>query len=173
MKFKGITIRKLSLKDIQKAKKFKDFDDLLIEEDLKIRRDKKISLKEGVDRLKNNLKDIKKKNLVFLMAEHDNKIVGTISIKLEKGKQKHVGGLGITIAKDYRGIGLGNYLMTEIIKLAKKNLKPKMIKLSVYVTNKPAVRLYEKQGFKKVAVIPKQFKHKGRFIDEVVMVLEL
>ncbi len=172
-KFKNITIKSLSSKDLKQAKKFKDFNDLLIGEDLKIRRNKKISLEEIVDKLKNNLKNIKKKNSVFLIAEHDNKIVGATSVGLNSGKKDHVGEFGITILKDYRGIGLGKTLMTEVIKLAKKKLKIKIIRLSVYSINKPAIKLYQKQGFKKVAVIPKQYKHKGRLIDENVMIKEL
>jgi len=82
---------------------------------------------------------------------------------------------GITIRKDYRRIGLGNYLMKEIIKLAKKELKPKpkIIRLSVFSNNKPAINLYKKHGFKKVAVIPDQLQYKGRLVDQAVMLLYL
>ncbi len=72
-------------------------------------------------------------------------------------------------------MGLGALLMKEIIKLAKKELRPrpKIIRLSVFQANISAIKLYEKIGFKKAAQIPKQFYYKGKFIDEMVMLLEL
>lgn len=65
--------------------------------------------------------------------------------------------------------------MRETIKLAKKELKPKprIIRLSVFANNKPAIGLYRKIGFKKVASVPKQLQYKGRLIDEIIMLLYL
>jgi len=98
-----------------------------------------------------------------------------VQIELGKERQNHVGGLGISIRNGYRGIGLGEYLMKEIIKLTKKELKPKpkIIRLSVLPNNKPAIGLYKKCGFKKVAAVPKQMQYKGKLLDEIVMLLDL
>ena len=65
--------------------------------------------------------------------------------------------------------------MSEIIKLAKKKLKPrlKFIRLGVYPNNKPALALYRKFGFKKAAKIPKQIQYKGKLLDEIIMLKEL
>jgi len=172
---KNIKIRFLQSGDIEKAKKFQDFFNSLIEEDVRINRNKKHSLREGKAYLKNILEQVNKRQQVFLLAECENNIVGTTGISLRQGRQSHIGGLGITIRKNYRGIGLGSYLMKEIIKLAKKELKPKpeIIRLSVFPDNKPAINLYKKNGFKKVARIPKQFQYKGRLGDEIIMLLYL
>jgi ribosomal protein S18 acetylase RimI-like enzyme len=86
------------------------------------------------------------------------------------GRQNHVGNLEICIRDSYRGIGLGKYLTKKIIGLAKKNLRPKFIRLSgVFSTNKLALALYKKLGFKKVARIPKQINYKGKLLDEIIM----
>ncbi|MDD5606780.1 MAG: GNAT family N-acetyltransferase [Candidatus Pacebacteria bacterium] len=173
MKFKGIIIRKLSQKDLKQVKKFQIFINSLIQEKAQISLNKKLTLRQETDWLKNSLKQIKQKKLVFLIAEHNNEIIGTTGINLNTGRKEHVGGFGIMISKDCRGIGLGNFLMTEIIKLAKKKLKSKIIRLSVFSINKPAISLYKKQGFKKVATIPKQLQYKGKLINEIVMILGL
>lgn len=172
---KKITIRPFSRKDIYSPKKFQDFINSLIEEDAMIKWNRKVSLKEEIDWLKNTIKDIKRHKRVFLTAENDEIVVGTVQIALNRGRQNHVGNLGVIIRKDYRGIGLGKYLMAEIIKLARKELKPKpkIIRLSVFPTNKPAIRLYKKYGFKKVALVPNQFKYKGKLYDEMIMLLTL
>jgi len=170
-----IIVRSLSQKDLKQAKKFQFFINSLVKENVQIKINKKKSLKEELDWLKEYLAKIKKKRVVFLVAEHNNQIVGSTGIELSRGKREHVGEFGISILKDYRGIGLGKYLMSEVIKLAKRELKPKpkIIRLSVFSTNKPAISLYKKMGFKMVAKIPKQINHKGRLIDEVIMLLYL
>jgi len=87
-------------------------------------------------------------------------------------RQSHVGEFGISVRKEYRGIGLGKYLMKTTLKLAKKRLKAKIIRLSVFENNRVAQNLYKKFGFKKVAKIPKQIQYKRKLISEIVMVLE-
>ncbi len=172
---KKIKIRKPTRKDLKDVKKFMIFVNSLVDEGAKILKNKKVSLKEEKEWLEKLLKNIKKKKKVFLMAEVDNIIVGIVSIVLSQGCKEHVGEFGILIKKDYRGIGLGKYLMKEIIKLAKKELKPspKIIRLSVHLTNKIAINLYKKYDFKKVAVIPKQIKHGDKLINEIIMLLYL
>ena len=59
--------------------------------------------------------------------------------------------------------------MSKILKLAKTKLKPKIIKLGAFSTNKIAISLYKKMGFKKVAIIPKQINFNNKLIDEIVM----
>ena len=105
------------------------------------------------------------------MAECNNKIIGATDIELDRWRRNHIGKFGITIIQGYRGIGLGKHLMSEVIKLAKKELKPspKIIQLEVYTNNKPAIALYKKMGFKIVAKLPKQIQWKGKLIDELVM----
>jgi len=170
-----IKIRKLSQRDLRNVKKFQEFINSLTEEQVKILMNKNLSLKEEEKWLEEKLNKIKSHKKTFLVAEYNNIVVGTTGIELGIGRKNHIGNFGITIRKGYRGIGLGKYLMGEIIKLAKKELKPKpkIIRLSVFATNKPAIGLYKKYGFKKVAIIPKQLKYNGKLFNEVIMLLEL
>jgi len=170
---KKIIIRKLSNGDLKNVKKFQDFINSFVEEDAQILYNKKFSLKEEKNWLKEQLQNIKNHKTVFLMAQDHNKVIGTTGIDLHRGREAHVGEFGITIRNGYRGIGLGKYLMKEIIKLAKKELKPKIIRLSVFPTNKAAIGLYKKLGFKKVAKISKQIQYKGKLVDEIIMLLKV
>lgn len=168
---KKITIRMATKSDLKNAKKFQNFINSLIEEDAKLLMNKKATLKGEKEFLERMLKGIKDKTRVYLVAECDDKIVGATSIELDRWRRNHIGKFGITIVHGYRGMGLGKYLMSEVIKLAKKDLipKPKIIQLEVYINNKPAINLYKKMGFRIVAKIPKQIQYKGKLINEFVM----
>ena len=170
---KKITIRQLSKSDLKNVKLFRDFINSFVDEDAQIMMNEKISVKGEEKWFKDKLEYIKKKKAVFLVAEHGGAIVGTTGIDLRIWRQSHIGEFGITIKKGYRGIGLGTCLMKEIIRLAKKELKPKtkVFRLSVFPTNKPAIALYGKMGFKVVAEIPRQIQYKGRLISEIIMLL--
>lgn len=172
--FKGkkITIRNISEEDFKNVQKFKDFVDSLVEEQAKVSMKKRVSLEEEKRWIERKMKGIENLKEVFLLAECEDKIVGTTGITLEKDRRDHIGGFGITIRKGYRRIGLGKYLMNEILKKAKKELKPrpKIIRLSVFLSNKPAIALYKKIGFKTVAKIPKQLQYKGKLEGEGIMI---
>jgi len=172
---KKIKIREISKRDLKNVKKFQNFINSLVEEGAMVQMNKKVGLKEEKDWLKEKLNQIKKKREVALIAEDEDKIVGNTQIRLNWARHEHIGDFGTAIREGYRRIGLGTYLTKEIIKLAKKELKsrPKIIRLSAYVTNKPAIAFYKKLGFKEVARIPKQGKIKGKLVAEVIMLLEL
>lgn len=172
---KKITIRKLSNKDLKQPEKFQDFLNSLIEEDAMILMNTERTKKEEFEWLKSKLSKIRKKKEVALIAVCDGMIVGKTSITLESQRKSHIGGFGIGVKQGYRGIGLGEFLMKEIIKLAKKELKPKpkIIQMDAFFNNKPARRLYKKMGFKEVAIVPKEYQLKGQLTSSVIMVLEI
>ena len=130
---KKIIIRKAVKSDLKNAERFQVFINSLIEEEAKLLMNKKLTLKEEKEFLEKKLKGTKTKTKIYLVAECDNKIVGATSIELDRCRKNHIGGFGITIIQGYRGMGLGKYLMSEVIRLAKKELnpKPKMIQLEV------------------------------------------
>jgi ribosomal protein S18 acetylase RimI-like enzyme len=175
--FKGkkITIRKLSSRGLKIVPQWVRYINGLIEEDIYLLVQKKYTLAGERDWLRGELKKIKARREVILVAETDKKIVGTAAISLLSGKQSHVGLFGISISKDYRRMGLGDFLINKIISLAKKEIKPapKMIYLCVFAENQIARDLYKKTGFKEVARIPNHLMHKGQLMDEIIMQLYL
>ncbi|HUW71904.1 MAG TPA: GNAT family N-acetyltransferase [Candidatus Humimicrobiaceae bacterium] len=172
---KKITIRKFSKKDLRKVKKFQALINSLIKEKALVNFNKKFSFEQEKKWLEEQFKKMESHKSVYLIAETNNMVAGSTQIYLNEGRGEHVGNFGIIIRKGYRGIGLGSYLTGEVIKLAKKELKPKpkIIKLDVFPINKPAIALYKKYNFKKVAVIPKQREYLGKLYDEIIMLLYL
>lgn len=132
---------------------------------------KRLTVKEERDFLERMLRGAKTGTATYLFAECDGQIVGSTDVELGNWAKNHIGTFGIIIRNGFRGIGLGKHLMSEVIELSKKQLKPKpkIIQLEVFAINKPAVSLYKKMGFKIVAKLPKQRQWKGKLMDELVM----
>ncbi len=77
--------------------------------------------------------------------------------------------ISIAVLEAHRGKGLGSKLLENTIMAAKRHNADSVF-LEVRVSNKPAIRLYEKFGFKKVRII-REYYRDGE--DAYVMVLEL
>jgi len=77
--------------------------------------------------------------------------------------------ISIAVLEPHRGKGLGSKLLENTI-LAAKRHNADSVFLEVRVSNEPAIRLYEKFGFKKVRII-REYYRDGE--DAYVMVLKL
>ena len=168
---KKITIRTIKRADRKNARKFLLFINSLVAEEAKILMNTKATLKDEFAYLDKVIKGAKDKKSIHVIAEYDGKIVGNTSIELNPFRRNHSAKFAIAISDGYRRLGLGTLLTSEVIKLAKKELKPgpKIIQLEVYSNNLPAINLYKKMGFKIVAKIPDQIQWKGKLIDEYIM----
>ena len=175
--FKGkkIIVRPLAQKDIALAKELRDYFNELIAEDAKILMKNKKTLADAREWVNDRLKKMRRRKVVCLLAQNNKQIVGLAILTLGKERQNHIAVLSINVRDGFRRIGLGNYLIQQVIKLAKAKLKPrpKIIQLKVFANNWPAVNLYQKLGFRKAALVPKQIQYKGKLINEYVMLLEV
>lgn len=113
--------------------------------------------------------DIKKKKYIYLIAEHDGKIIGSTTVgKKFSEVEQHIGDYGISILQDYTGIGIGTKLTENILRLAKE-MKIEILEMSVYGENKVAQGLHKKMGFTVVGKIPHGIKRKGKYMDNIIM----
>lgn len=83
-------------------------------------------------------------------------------------KLAHQCEFGIIIGKDYRSMGLGTYLMSSILHLAKEKFKIELIHLQVYAEN-PAMNLYRKFGFKEFGRQNAWIKEKDHYDGRIFM----
>lgn len=164
-------MRTLKQNDLLRAKEYMDSVNGIIEEDDYIYTNKKQTLKETKKYLTNMLKASLKKETIAIVAEIEKKIAGFADISSKKFRENHVAVIGITIGREYRGIGLGSQvllaLMAEGIRKLKE--KPKIIELEVFETNKNAQIVYQKLGFKKVAELPNRVQRRRKLITKIIM----
>jgi len=175
-KDKEIRIRYLIEEDVERANKFNRFaNELAKDETAFISNDIEQILETQDFQVSERLKEINEKRAIVLIAENNNNsIIGRASITPKVGLAGHIGLLEVHILKGYRGLGLGRYLMTEILKLSKKKLdKINMVRLSVFSNNEVAISLSKKMGFKKIVRIPQQVASNGMVADEIIMLKEV
>jgi putative acetyltransferase len=113
-------------------------------------------------------------NLIAIVAFYKDKIVGHAQIfKFPNPRRKGTGNLIIYLHQDFHNVGLGTAMLTKLIELAKEEGLHR-VGLDVIADNKPAIRLYQKFGFK-VEGVKKEayFGEDGKYHDELVMGLIL
>ena len=114
-------------------------------------------------------------NEIEIIALVDGKVAGTAGIDAigTKYKLKHRAEFGISVAREYWGLGLGTALTNACIKCAKE-AGYEQLELDAVADNKQAISLYEKAGFVEFGRNPKGFKSKFSGYQELVyMRLEL
>ncbi len=111
----------------------------------------------------------KQENALFILAEVDGKIIGNINFTGGKRpRMQHVGAFGISVLKEYWGMGLGQELIAHMIHWAKEHGIRK-INLAVRTDNDKGVHLYKKMGFKEEGVSEREQCVKGIFYDCILM----
>ncbi len=83
-------------------------------------------------------------------------------------KQCHTCLFSIIVQGNMRGKGIGKQLLECLMKHAKEKFKIEILHLEVYDGN-PAIRLYEKLGFKEFGRQSRFIKENGKYIAKVFM----
>ncbi len=120
--------------------------------------------------IRGRIQGIRRNRLVMLSAVVDGVVKGNCDVDRQGWKKSHRALLGVLIAKDLRGKGIGEELMRRTISLAERRLKGvEFIDLFVFDYNRRAKNLYSKLGFVEIARIPKGVKEGSRYYDELLM----
>jgi GNAT superfamily N-acetyltransferase len=80
--------------------------------------------------------------------------------------------LGIAIAKNWRGKGIGHMLLEELIIRSEQKWNPKNIYLHIVSSNKKARQLYESLGFLQIVQLPQWFEYNTMYLDEYILILD-
>lgn len=114
-------------------------------------------------------------NEIEMLAEVDGRIVGSAGISAvgSKYKVRHRAEFGISVAKDFWGLGIGRTLTAACIECARK-AGYVQLELNVVAENERAAEMYKKFGFVEFGRNPKAFNSRVSGFQEVIyMRLEL
>jgi len=119
---------------------------------------------EGLDRAPNG----------FLLVADAKGIVGALSVEGGRYRKiRHVGEVGVSVAREWRGQGVGRLLMEAAIAAARASPDLRRLSLRVFASNTPALRLYETLGFQVEGRRPGHVRIRGRDEDVLLMGLPL
>jgi putative acetyltransferase len=104
-----------------------------------------------------------------LVALAEGRIVGALSVVRDPGPvTRHVASLGMSVAKGWRGRGVGSGLLAEALRWARWAGVEK-ISLTVYPDNDAARALYRKFGFVEEGRLSGHTRRSSEYQDEIVM----
>lgn len=114
-------------------------------------------------------------NGLFLVAENESgDVIGALSCKGGAfDADAHTTELGVYVAKDERGHGVGNALLSRAVAWAKASPLVERVELEVFAGNARAIHLYEKYGFEREGVKRRKYYRGGVPVDMWVMALLL
>lgn len=111
---------------------------------------------------------------LYLLAEIEGEIVGTLTFSTEKRPRlQHGGEFGMSVLQKYWHLGIGAQMLTTFIAWARQTHLIRKINLRVRVDNFPAIHLYEKHGFVREGRRTREIYLHGQFIDVLLMGLPI
>ena len=114
----------------------------------------------------------KSANEIEIIALVDGKVVGTAGIEAvgTKFKVRHRAEFGISILREYWGLGLGKALTAACVQCAKE-AGYLQLELNVVAANERAVALYRDMGFKEYGRNPIGFNSRTNGFQELIYML--
>ena len=107
---------------------------------------------------------------LVIVAESDDGLIGELSAF---GRAGHAANIGMSVAKEWRGRGVGTALMQACVEWARASDVHKL-GLQVWPHNEAALRLYERFGFQREGVLRSHYRRQnGELWDAIVMGLLL
>ncbi|HXD04433.1 MAG TPA: GNAT family N-acetyltransferase [Burkholderiaceae bacterium] len=110
-------------------------------------------------------------NGCFLVALDGERIVAQAALvpMHPSPRRSHVRGLGIAVAHDWQGHGVGARLLESLLHWADGWANVLRIELGVYADNVSAISLYKRFGFREEGLMRAYALRDGRFVDTLAM----
>lgn len=113
-------------------------------------------------------------NSLYLIAEIDNEIIGNlVGHGSNRRASRHCVSISMSVAREWRGKGIGKALMQKSIDWARNSSIVKRMDLIVFARNQAAIHLYESVGFVKEGILQKSIFRDEQYLDAYIMALLL
>ena len=111
---------------------------------------------------------------LYILGLLDDTIVAALSFSAgRRPRNRHSGEFGMSVRKQYWGLGIGSLMLDTLIDWARHTQIVKKINLRVRTDNQRAILLYERKGFVKEGTSRKEILLDGKYFDHHWMGLEL
>jgi RimJ/RimL family protein N-acetyltransferase len=136
-----------------------------------------ISLEDEADWLAQELRKNELGAKITVFAVHDGEVIGNCAIEqdsTDKARGTHRAELGVSLAREFRGLGLGTQLIETCLERCRERLEDiSLVTLSVFENNPRAQHVYEKLGFQQYGRLPDGLQYEGEFHDMIYMYKKL
>lgn len=112
-----------------------------------------------------------KEKLPFIIGTKNKKIVGFSYLTNFRNKSGYRFSFenSVYIHQDYTGMGIGNILLSELIKQSKKNNKIKTIVAVIGSSSIASIKIHKKNNFKHIGTLKKIGFKKNKWLDVIYM----
>ena len=108
-------------------------------------------------------------NGVWLVAEVDRKVIASLGCdRARRPRERHIAEFGVTVARAYRGIGVGRAMLETLEVWAREHEVEKII-LRVFDTNARAKALYDSMGYVSEGLDRRAVKFPDEYVDAIRM----
>ncbi len=133
----------------------------------------RLTKRQEAEWLNDLVRRIRRGDTISVLAELDGEVVGNGEITRGSYMDtRHHGQLQLTIRGSYRGLGIGREMVRALFTEAKRR-GLRTVHVEFLSTNKTAIGVYEKAGFKRAGSIPGKVYRNGRFLDSLIMARRL
>jgi len=113
-------------------------------------------------------------NQLYVLGLIDDTIVTSLIFSAgHRPRLRHSGEFGMSVRKQYWGLGIGSLMLDALIHWARATQIVKKINLRVRTDNQRAIHLYERKGFVNEGTIRKEIFLNGTYFAQHWMGLEL
>lgn len=103
---------------------------------------------------------------LFVVAERGGAVVGNAGVQpMQPVRRRHAAGIGIAVAPEAQGQGVGSALMAAIVDWADHWAHLLRLELTVYADNAVAIGLYRKFGFEIEGTLRAYALRNGVYVD--------
>ncbi len=139
------------------------------ESDMKFLKDK-VKKREVVERWYEKLDFTK---VLPIVAIYDNKIVGNATLHFMTKSKRHMAEIRLFLDKEFRGVGLGSYMVKSLLKIAKE-LNLKFVIAEIISEHYRLIKAFRKLGFSRKCDLEDYFMtEEGELYDVTVMMYDL
>ncbi len=129
-----------------------------------------LTMEDEIKYIEDFIKKIEEKKAVKLLVFCKNELIGVADVILKEKAEKHIGVFGIIITPEWRGKGIGTFLLKLTLKEAEEHIQEmRIITLGVFSNNQVAKKLYKKAGFIEYGKLEEGLQHRGKLVDHIYM----